>query len=828
MKRLSPITRIALGFVSITTGILLLAYGLGLSPTAGGAALEQRKAFCEQLAIHSTFAAQRGDFTTLQAIIPASIQRHPDILSAGLRRADGKLLVAVNDHHAAWVKDAGAAASTGQIRVPISGDNKVWGQIEVRFRPLAAGGALGFLASPAVTFFLFCGLFGFAAYFVYLRFILRALGGNDSQSVPKRVRTTLNTLAEGVVILDCNNQIVMANEAFAGVLGQSAADLQGRKVSELPWTELPGRSEGGLPWEKLITEGTPQIGRIVGLKDENDGLRTLSVNSTPIVGEDGAHKGAFATFDNLTVVERKNVHLKRLLSKLKHSRTEIRRQNLKLQALATRDPLTGCFNRRAFFPEFESSWSAAQRYGTPLSCVMVDIDRFKSINDSHGHSAGDQVLQHVAAALQSLLRKSDVICRYGGEEFCILLNHSDIEQAAQAAERFRAHIEAQTCANIRVTVSIGVSAFGLGAIDPRNLLDEADKALYAAKRTGRNRVIRWDRIADDAELSQGKPAAPAQTVETAGQADIPFHAVTALFSALAYRHADTAEHSRRVADFCVAAANGLMSQSDCYILEVAALLHDIGKLGVPDAVLLKPGPLNKEEWRVIRTHEGIGEEIITAAFTSPKLSSIIRNHHCWYEGSPHDPNLPRGQDIPLGARILSIADAYDAMVSDRVYRKGRNHEQAAAELRRCASRQFDPELVECFLKAVTARDENRTRVAFSKQTALQIGMQLEKLAIAADAKDVRGLAAMATSLNGTASRHALGPIADAAAQLEKSAGAGHDMNNLLELTLKLMDLCRATYDAYLPQPPAEEAMKATEHDLQLVEVGQAESPTLKL
>ena len=139
-------------------------------------------------------------------------------------------------------------------------------------------------------------------------------------------------------------------------------------------------------------------------------------------------------------------------------------------------------------------------------------------------------------------------------------------------------------------------------------------------------------------------------------------------------------------------------------------LHDIGKIGVPDSILLKPGPLTQDEWQVMTMHDHIGVEIIKSSFACSELAEIMTNHHAWYAGNPRSPELPTGDDIPLGARILAIADAFDAIVSDRVYRRGRSIEDAFAELRRCVGTQFDPELVEEFIACVLARDHSR-RVA---------------------------------------------------------------------------------------------------------------------
>ncbi len=379
------------------------------------------------------------------------------------------------------------------------------------------------------------------------------------------------------------------------------------------------------------------------------------------------------------------------------------------------------------------------------------------------------------------------------------------------AELLRHTMESTQAAGLKITASFGVSAISEKAKSPSDLLDQADKALYAGKHRGRNCVVSWREIAHLPELPK-KKGREEEKLSTNVPVPIPFHAVTALFTALAHRHADTAEHSRRVADLCVATARKLMSQSDCYILEVAGLLHDIGKLGVPDAVLLKPGPLTKDEWKIIRTHEHIGEEIIASAFSSKPLSDIIAKHHAWYSGTPFDPQLPKGEDIPIGARILTIADAYDAMVSDRCYRKGRPREEAFQELRRCGGTQFDSVLVERFIAAVLERDDARLyrSVSMNKETALRIGMQIEKLAIAMDSGDITTLHAMASQIHATAKASGIEELAKAAARLENSAHHETEILGLSELTLDLLELCRASYNSCLPHADESSAHKSVE------------------
>jgi diguanylate cyclase (GGDEF)-like protein/PAS domain S-box-containing protein len=723
-------------------------------------------------------------------------------------------IVESGDHLTEW-GEANAAATEStptHMRVPISLDDKLWGTLEMRYQPLRASGLWTSPRNSLLHLLAFVCGGAFLIYFLYLTFVFRRTSNRTVDTVPHRVRAALDSLAEGVLILDQDQRIALANAAFAKLSGRAANDLQGEKVSDLPWMPAPDEDSaapeemGTELWSKAADAGDAQCGIIIGYR--NDGARPhmLSMNYTPIVSDDGGVRGTMATFDDLTNMERRNNQLRKMLGRLKRSKEEIRKRNRELQELATHDPLTGCANRRTLFSEFETMWSSAQRYGHALSCVMVDIDHFKSINDRFGHAMGDQVLQHVAATLKAAARTSDLVARYGGEEFCLLLPHTDLDSAVEAAERFRRMIEERPCGGVTMTASLGVSSVSLGAKDCRELMEQADKCLYVAKRGGRNRVVAWDQVPSNVELApvERQPAlAKADAPEAETETPIPFRAVTGLLSALAYRHAETAEHSRRVADLCVAAAGGLMSVSECYELEVAALLHDIGKLGVPDAVLLKPGPLTREEWTVIRSHERIGEEIIAAAFSSERLSQTITCHHCFFGGTPRNPELPKGTEIPLGSRILAIADAYDAMVSDRVYRKGRSQEEAFAELVRCSGTQFDPQLVEKFIATVLARDENRERdreLTMTKQTALRIGVQVERLANAADSRDREKWAATAGRLNATATQHGIVAIATAAAELERSVMSGTDELMLMEMTADLIELCRTSYGAYIPKP----------------------------
>ena len=230
-------------------------------------------------------------------------------------------------------------------------------------------------------------------------------------------------------------------------------------------------------------------------------------NISPILDDTGNSRGALATFDDVTDLEEKNNQLSEMLEMLQVSNERIELQNQELEILATQDSLTGCLNRRAFFELSKHYIAKAAAQGDHLTCIMVDIDLFKSINDKYGHAVGDQAIQYFAGSLKSDVRSDDAVCRYGGEEFCILLPNCSIEGAARIAESIRTNITAQALPiaqgiEIHLTASFGVSDMLSNSDGIEDLLGRADRALYEAKKGGRNRVVAWDRARETAFLQE--------------------------------------------------------------------------------------------------------------------------------------------------------------------------------------------------------------------------------------------------------------------------------------------------------------------------------------
>jgi diguanylate cyclase (GGDEF)-like protein len=358
--------------------------------------------------------------------------------------------------------------------------------------------------------------------------------------------------------------------------------------------------------------------------------------------------------------------------------------------LALTDPLTGLGNHRHFHERLQRELTTAAENDGILSLCFLDIDDFKRINDQFGHPAGDRVLSHVSTRL----RQGGESFRLGGDEFAVLLAGVDGGEAIEIAKTIVERIgELDVGVADAITVSAGIATFPRHGRERDSLIRLADGALYWAKEHGKNQV----RLAqsDVAELTEF------QRVASGSDRVARFRAAAALAQAVDTRDAYTGSHSERVAALAAKIAQQLgLAPEEVELTRLAASLHDLGKLAIPEEILRKPGELSSAEWIVLQRHPQIGHRMLVSLGVDPIADWVLHHHERW-DGSGYPAGLA-GERIPLGARIIFVADAFDAMTSNRLYREPLGREAAYLEVERCQGTQFDPEVVQAFLAAVDA------------------------------------------------------------------------------------------------------------------------------
>ena len=374
------------------------------------------------------------------------------------------------------------------------------------------------------------------------------------------------------------------------------------------------------------------------------------------------------------------------------------RNRRKAEEQANIDGLTGVYNHRFFQERLGVEIDRASRFRRVVSLIIFDIDDFKRYNDTWGHQEGDKLLVLFAALCGQCIRSIDFLARYGGEEFVVILPEASEDEAFEVAERVRECTEKQTVAAFGLgkgaTVSAGVACYPKHGVTRHGLILNADAALYSAKRSGKNQCHIY-------ECEHHKPYRAASShVHPLLATEDDIDAIETLGATVDAQDSYTRGHSFAVSRHASVLGERLgMSAEEIGNLRVAALLHDIGKLGTPREILEKDTPLGWDEWKLIENHAGLGSRILTRLQQMSSIGPGVKHHHERYDGKGYPGGLC-GKTIPLLARIIGIADAFDAMTSPRSYRPAMTQEQAVAELRNCAGTQFDPELVEAFIESL--------------------------------------------------------------------------------------------------------------------------------
>jgi diguanylate cyclase (GGDEF)-like protein/putative nucleotidyltransferase with HDIG domain len=378
----------------------------------------------------------------------------------------------------------------------------------------------------------------------------------------------------------------------------------------------------------------------------------------------------------------------------------------RLYDAARTDPLTTLSNRRGFRELLDLDLERSRRSGVEMTVLVGDLDRFKEVNDRSGHQVGDAALQRVARVLSEGKRQIDAAARVGGEEFALILPDTSQDGAFVVAERLRCALREEFAEDsVPITISFGLATYPLHGETAASLLRAADEALYAAKDSGRNRTVRHSPLLRDLARSG------------AGASDLEGERFLAVMLDLAeavdLRFSGSARHSETVGRYAEMMARALgLPERRVSRVRLAGMLHDIGKVGVPDSILRKPGPLTADELLLIRRHPELGVQILE----HPSLADVrswVGAHHERPDGLGYPLGIS-GENLPLEARIVAVADAYEAMTSDRSYRDSIGHTGARAELRRCAGSQFDRRVVEAFL-ATLQRESERADAELAQQ-----------------------------------------------------------------------------------------------------------------
>jgi diguanylate cyclase (GGDEF)-like protein/putative nucleotidyltransferase with HDIG domain len=395
-----------------------------------------------------------------------------------------------------------------------------------------------------------------------------------------------------------------------------------------------------------------------------------------------------------------------------------------------------------------AEWKRATRAGRSFSLVLLDLDRFKFVNDFYGHLDGDLVLQRVAHILEINCRRSDVVARYGGDEFIVLMPETDSTQSHQLAAKLRSWICSDPILREKnVTSSFGVATFPLNGSTPQELIQVADASMYLSKHQGGNAVStadqynsedsrKWKRDVLDAYLgvtlkrlfatgpdafveihsrieqfarslaeTESRPSRQGINEISVSSGEfsneplppIVMDTLTSLALAVDAKDQFTQGHSHKVASYAVLIAEALgLEGHEIEEVRLGAMLHDVGKVGIMESILSKNGPLNPEEWEAMKRHVEYGAKLLEPLRGTARIGEMVAHHHEFFDGSGYPEGLA-GDQIPMGARIIAIADAYDTITSERTYKKARTSEEAFLELDRCGNAQFDPELVRMFI-----------------------------------------------------------------------------------------------------------------------------------
>ncbi|MBO8127383.1 MAG: diguanylate cyclase, partial [Firmicutes bacterium] len=392
-------------------------------------------------------------------------------------------------------------------------------------------------------------------------------------------------------------------------------------------------------------------------------------------------------------IHQQAIKLQRSKLALEHFAEELKSSNKNIERISYLDPVTGLYNFRYFRQRLAEELDRAGRYQSYLSLLIIDVDNFKSYNELFGHQKGDKVLSEIGKIIKNNTREVDVLARYIGDEFALALVDADADLAVLIANRIKKAVEEhrfpgeEEIPESKLTVSIGIAVYPENAQTMEGLIKKAENALHKVKLSRRNRIRVYSNIFEEIRSELGDSEKLIDTLQT-------------LLVVINARDRYTYGHSERVMRYALALGRRLGLDSETLKqLKYGAFLHDIGKIEIDREILNKKEPLTDEEWELIKEHPRFGVSILESIRGLEDILDIVKYHHERYDGRGYPDGL-QGEEIPLCARILAVADSFDAMTSNRPYRDALPKEVALKELERGKGLQFDPQVVEAFFDVV--------------------------------------------------------------------------------------------------------------------------------
>jgi diguanylate cyclase (GGDEF)-like protein/PAS domain S-box-containing protein len=455
-----------------------------------------------------------------------------------------------------------------------------------------------------------------------------------------RYRQLIETLQEGIWAIDDNGLTTYVNEPLAIMIGYKVEEIQGRHFFDFIDKEEIKKAERYL---QRMAQGMKTQNEFTLIHKNGNSIYIL-MEAGPIFSERGNFMGSIAGIQDIT---------------------DRKQSEEKIFYMSFHDRLTGLHNR-AYMEEEMIRLDTKRQF--PLSIIMADLNGLKLLNDTYGHSAGDEMLKKVAAILKKSCRREEILARWGGDEFVILLPQTAREEVEKLCERIRSHCVKAYYKDIPVSIALGSATKYDLDINMEEILRKAEDSMYKQKllesRSTRSAVI------------------------------------TAFLKTLKEKSFETESHVKKMQGYALKIGKKLhLSESDLRRLCLLAMLHDIGKINIPEKILGKKGPLTQQEWQIIKEHPQTGYRIALATPEFSYLAEDILSHHERWDGLGYPRGL-KGSQIPLHARIVAVADAYEVMRNGRVYKKPLSKSDAVAELQRCAGNQFDPTIIKKFIEVL--------------------------------------------------------------------------------------------------------------------------------